>query len=66
MPIPVSYTHLLASPATFFSAANTKELMQAPAEEVLALMDSCVARFTQPYTEAVSYTHLSEKSDSLF
>lgn len=25
--------------------------MQAPAEEVLALMDSCVARFTQPYTE---------------
>ena len=41
----------LASPATFFSAAKTKELMQAPAEEVLALMDSCVARFTQPYTE---------------
>ena len=25
--------------------------MQAPAEEVLALMDSCVTRFTQPYTE---------------
>ena len=42
---------ILASPATFFSAAKTKELMQAPAEEVLALMDSCVARFTQPYTE---------------
>ena len=37
---------ILASPATFFSAAKTKELMQAPAEEVLALMDSCVARFT--------------------
>lgn len=41
----------LASPATFFSAAKTKELMQAPAEEVLALMDSCMVRFTQPYTE---------------
>lgn len=41
----------LASPATFFSAAKTKELMQAPDEEVLALMDSCVVRFTQPYTE---------------
>lgn len=41
----------LASPATFFSAAKTKELMQAPAEEILALMDSCLVRFTQPYTE---------------
>lgn len=41
----------LASPATFFSAAKTKELMQAPAEEILALMDSCVARFTKPYME---------------
>ncbi|WP_297643720.1 tetratricopeptide repeat protein [uncultured Bacteroides sp.] len=41
----------LASPATFFSAAKTKELMQAPAEEILALMDSCVARFNKPYTE---------------
>ena len=41
----------LVSPATFFSAAKTKELMQAPAEEVLALMDSCMVRFTQPYTE---------------
>ncbi|MDE5710037.1 MAG: serine protease, partial [Bacteroides sp.] len=41
----------LASPATFFSAAKTKELMQAPAEEILALMDSCVARFTKPYKE---------------
>lgn len=41
----------LASPATFFSAAKTKELMQAPSEEVLTLMDSCMVRFTQPYTE---------------
>lgn len=40
----------LASAATFFSAAKTKELMKAPAEEVLALMDSCIARFTKPYT----------------
>jgi tetratricopeptide (TPR) repeat protein len=41
----------LASPATFYSAAKAKELMQAPIEEVLALMDSCMVRFTQPYTE---------------
>lgn len=41
----------MASPATFFSAAKTKELMKAPAEEILALMDSCMARFVEPYTE---------------
>ena len=41
----------LASAATFFSAAKTKELMKAPAEEILALMDSCMARFSEPYTE---------------
>lgn len=46
----------MASPATFFSAAKAKEMMQAPAEEVLALMDSCVVRFSQPYTtEAAPY-----------
>lgn len=46
----------LASAATFYSAAKTKELMQAPTEEVLALLDSCVARFTEPYTvEAAPY-----------
>ena len=41
----------IASPATFFSAAKTKELMEAAPEEVLALMDSCMARFVQPYSE---------------
>lgn len=41
----------LASAATFFSAAKAKEGMRAPAEEILALMDSCVARFAEPYTE---------------
>ena len=46
----------LVSPATFFSAAKTKELMKAPAEEILALMDSCMSRFTEPYTtEAAPY-----------
>ncbi len=44
----------LASAATFFSAAKTKEMMQAPAEEVLALMDSCMVRFTEPYTETAA------------
>lgn len=41
----------LASPATFFTAAKTKELMGAPAEEVLVLVDSCMARFREPYME---------------
>lgn len=41
----------LASAETFFSAAKAKERMQVPAEEILPLMDSCVARFTEPYTE---------------
>lgn len=40
----------MASHVSFFNAAKTKELMEAPAEEVVALMDSCVARFTSPYT----------------
>lgn len=44
----------LASPATFFSAAQTKEMLKAPATEVLALMDSCVARCQQPYTETAA------------
>ena len=34
---------------TFYSAARTKQLAGAPAEEVLALLDSCVVRFHQPY-----------------
>ena len=46
----------LASPATFLNAARTKEVMQAPVEEVVSLMDSCMARFTKPYTlEAAPY-----------
>ena len=44
----------LASPATFFSAAQTKEMLKAPASEVLALMDSCVSRCPQPYTETAA------------
>lgn len=46
----------LVSAATFYSTAKTKEMMQAPSEDILALMDSCVARFTEPYTtEAAPY-----------
>lgn len=44
-------TSSIASPVTFFSTARTKELLKAPVEEVLALMDSCVSRFSKPYTE---------------
>ena len=44
----------LASPATFYSAAKTLELMKADIKEVVALMDSCVALCTKPYTEDAS------------
>ena len=44
----------LASAATWYSAAHCKELMNAPADEVIALMDKCIATFTPPYTEAAA------------
>lgn len=40
----------IASPATFFSAAKTKELAKGDPKEVVALMDSCIARCSQPIT----------------
>lgn len=42
----------IASPATFFSAAKTKELLKADPKEVIVLMDSCIARCPQPVTSA--------------
>ena len=41
----------LASATTWYSAAHCKELMNAPADEVIALMDKCLGTFTPPYTE---------------
>lgn len=43
----------MASPTSYFSAAQTKEMMKAPATEVLALMDSCIALCPQPYTNTI-------------
>ena len=40
----------IASPATFFSAAKTKELAKGDPKEVVTLMDSCIARCPQPIT----------------
>ena len=40
----------IASPATFFSAAKTKELAKGDPKEVVALMDSCIASCPQPIT----------------
>lgn len=47
----------MASAATFYSAAKTKQLIEGTdMNEVVALMDSAVARFTPPYTsEAAPY-----------
>nr|WP_320059206.1 tetratricopeptide repeat protein [uncultured Bacteroides sp.] len=44
----------LVSPATFYSAAKTRELMKGDIKEIIALMDSCVAHCTKPYTEDAS------------
>ncbi|MDR0939479.1 MAG: tetratricopeptide repeat protein [Mediterranea sp.] len=41
----------LASAASFFSAAKAKELLKADPKEIVALMDSCVARCPQPINE---------------
>lgn len=40
----------LASPSSFFSAAKTKEMLKAPPQEVLALMDSCINHCPQLIT----------------
>lgn len=47
----------MASAATFYSAAKTKQLIEGTdMNEVVALMDSAVARFNKPYTsEAAPY-----------
>ena len=44
----------LASGATWYNAAHCKELMNAPADEVIALMDKCISTFTPPYTETAA------------
>lgn len=38
----------LASPATFFNAAKTMEMMDADPKEIVIMMDSCIARCPQP------------------
>ncbi|WP_321331103.1 tetratricopeptide repeat protein [uncultured Bacteroides sp.] len=45
----VTHTNL-ASPATFYSAAKTCELMKGDMKQVVALMDSCVAHCVKPFT----------------
>lgn len=40
----------MASAASYYSAAHSKEMMDAPIDEVVALMDSCIAKFNKPYT----------------
>lgn len=40
----------IVSAATFFNAAKAKELANGTPDEVIALLDSCIARCTQPIT----------------
>lgn len=44
----------IASASSYYSAAHSKELMQAPVEEVVALMDSCLNTFGKPYTQSAA------------
>lgn len=54
-------TSNIASAATFFNAAKTKELLNAsPPQEIVALMDSCIAH-SQPMT-AASAPYLLERA----
>lgn len=43
-------TSNLASAATYFNAAKTKEVLKADPKEILVLMDSCIARCPKPIT----------------
>lgn len=53
----------MASPATFYSAAKTKQLIEGTDyNEIISLMDSAIVRFTKPYTsEAAPYFY--ERAD---
>lgn len=53
----------LASAATFFSAAKTKQLIKAAPKEIIALMDSCIAR-CQPMTADLA-PYLLERAQML-
>ena len=53
----------LASAATFFSAAKTKQLIKADPKEIIALMDSCIAR-CQPMTADLA-PYLLERAQML-
>lgn len=51
----------LASPATFFNAAKTMELMGRDSKDVIAVMDSCINRCSQPFS-ATDAPYLLERA----
>ena len=54
----------IGSAATFFTTAKIKEAMKAPVEEILVLLDSCVAHFNKPYTQEAA-PYLLERAQAL-
>ena len=54
----------LGSAATLFTTAKIKEAMGASPEEVLVVIDSCVARFSKPYTQEAA-PYLLERAQAL-
>lgn len=53
-----------ASSSSFFSAAKTKEMLQAKPEEVVSLLDSCLARCSQPFAPGEA-AYLLERAAAL-
>lgn len=54
----------LSSAATLYTTGKIKEWMGAPKEEVVAMMDSCVALYTPPYTQEAA-PYLLARAESL-
>ena len=54
----------IGSAATLFTTAKIKEAMGASSEEVLAVLDSCMARFNKPYTQEAA-PYLLERAQAL-
>lgn len=54
----------IASAETFFYEAKAKEKLNAPADEIISLLDSAIARFEKPYDKKVA-PYLWERAEQL-
>lgn len=54
----------ISSPETFFYEVKARENMKAPTNEIIALLDSAIARFSKPYTKEIA-PYLWERAELL-